>query len=63
MGIARSTSYDLATVSFDDTALVERMVAISDNFEALWLSPHAGRAKSAGHGRQSQGAATTYARA
>jgi transposase InsO family protein len=34
MGIARSTFYDRPAVSFDDTALVERMVAISDSFEA-----------------------------
>jgi putative transposase len=34
MGIARSTYYDRPAVSFDDTALVERMVAISDSFEA-----------------------------
>ncbi len=34
MGIARSTFYDRPAVSFDDTALVERMVAISDCFEA-----------------------------
>jgi len=33
MGIARSTYYDRPALSFDDTALVERMVAISDNFE------------------------------
>jgi putative transposase len=33
-GNARSTFYDRPAVSFDDTALVERMVAISDNFEA-----------------------------
>ncbi|RST84793.1 transposase [Aquibium carbonis] len=34
MGIARSTFYDRPAVSVDDTALVERMVAISDSFEA-----------------------------
>ena len=34
MGIARSTFYDRPAVTFDDTALVERMVAISDSFEA-----------------------------
>ena len=34
MGIARSTFYDRPVVSLDDTALVERMVEISDNFEA-----------------------------
>ena len=34
MGIARSTFYDRSAVSFDDTALVERMVAIADDFEA-----------------------------
>ncbi len=34
MGIARSTFYDRPAVSFDDTALVERMVAIADDFEA-----------------------------
>ena len=34
MGIARSTFYDSPAVNFDDTALVERMVAISDCFEA-----------------------------
>lgn len=34
MGIARSTFYDRPAVSIDDTALVERMVGISDNFEA-----------------------------
>jgi len=34
MGIARSTYYGRPAVSFDDTALVERMVAISDCFEA-----------------------------
>ena len=34
MGIARSTFYDRPAVRFDDTALVERMVAISDSFEA-----------------------------
>jgi putative transposase len=34
MGIARSTFYDRPAVSFDDTALVERMAAISNSFEA-----------------------------
>jgi hypothetical protein len=34
MGIARSTFYDLPVVRYDDTALVERMMAISDSFEA-----------------------------
>jgi len=34
MGIARSTFYDSPAVTFDDTALVERMVAICDCFEA-----------------------------
>jgi putative transposase len=34
MRIARSTYYDRPAVSSDDTALVERMVAISDGFEA-----------------------------
>jgi putative transposase len=34
MGIARSTYYDQPSVSVDDTALVEAMVAISDSFEA-----------------------------
>ena len=34
MGIARSTFYDRPAMRFDDTALVERMVAISDSFEA-----------------------------
>ena len=33
MGIARSTYYDRPALSIDDTALVGRMVAISDNFE------------------------------
>jgi hypothetical protein len=33
MGIACSTFYDRPAVSFDDTALVERMAAISDSFE------------------------------
>ena len=33
MGIARSTFYDRPAVTFDDTSLVERMVAISDSFE------------------------------
>ena len=33
MGIARSTFYDPPSVSFDDTVLTERMVAISDSFE------------------------------
>ncbi|WP_338036695.1 IS3 family transposase [Arvimicrobium flavum] len=34
MGIARSTFYGRPAVSFDNTALVERMMAISDDFEA-----------------------------
>ena len=34
MVIARSTFYERPAVTFDDTALVERMVAISDSFEA-----------------------------
>ncbi|WP_235633446.1 IS3 family transposase [Aquibium oceanicum] len=34
IGSARSTFYDRPAVSFDDTSLVERMVAISDTFEA-----------------------------
>lgn len=33
MGIARSTFYDRPAVSFDDAALVERMMTISDSFE------------------------------
>jgi putative transposase len=32
-GIARSTFNDRPAVSFDDTALVRRIVAISDSFE------------------------------
>ncbi len=34
MGISRSTYYDKPAVSIDDTALVETMAAISENFEA-----------------------------
>lgn len=34
MGIARSTSFDRPAVSFDDTALVQRIVAISVSIEA-----------------------------
>ena len=34
MGIARSTYYDEPRRTFDDTALVEAMTAISDAFEA-----------------------------
>lgn len=34
MGTARSTYDDKPPISIDDTALVETMVAISENFEA-----------------------------
>jgi putative transposase len=34
MGIARSTFYDAPTMVVDDTALVEAMHAIKDEFEA-----------------------------
>jgi hypothetical protein len=57
MGIARSTFYDRPTVSLDDTALAEQMVAISDRFEAR-LSPHAGCAAPAELRCEPQKAAT-----
>ena len=42
MGIARSTFYDAQRVELDDTALVEAMVAICDEFEAYgWRRVHA----------------------
>ncbi len=34
MGIARSTVYDAPRIELDDTALVEAMMAICDEFEA-----------------------------
>ena len=34
MGIARSTYYDLLGAKLDDTALVEAICAICDEFEA-----------------------------
>lgn len=42
MGIARSTFYDVPRIAFDDTALVEAMAAICDEFEAYgWRRVHA----------------------
>jgi len=42
MGIARSTLYDAPRVELDDTALVEAMVTICDEFEAYgWRRVHA----------------------
>ena len=41
MGIARPTYYDKPKGSADDTALVETMHAIKDEFEAYGLAPHA----------------------
>lgn len=65
MGIARSTFYDTPTTGADDTALVEAMHAVKDEFEAYgwrhlsgryraqrYLSAAAGGAASAGLGRQ-----------
>ena len=34
MGIARSTSYDKPDITVDDTALVEVIAALCDEFEA-----------------------------
>ena len=51
MGIARSTFYDRPAVSFDDTAPRRTNVSDLRQLRGLWLSPHAGRVTSAGHGR------------
>ena len=48
MGIARSTYYDEPKGSADDTALVEAMHAIKDEFEAYgWRRMQASRSRAA----------------
>jgi hypothetical protein len=39
MSLSRSTYCDVPSVPTDDAALVATMIAICDEFEALWLSP------------------------
>ncbi len=48
MGVARSSFYAEPAPTGDDTALVEAMHAIKDEFEALWLAAYAGGAAWAG---------------
>jgi hypothetical protein len=50
MGIARSSFYEEPIVAHDDTAIVELIAAICDEF---WLATRARRAVASGTNRQS----------
>ena len=54
MGISRCTYYDAPKRAADDTALVEAMHAIKDEFEAYWLAADGGGSQPAGLGGEPQ---------
>jgi putative transposase len=63
MGIARSTFYDDPTGAHDDTAIVEAIAAICDEFEAYGWRRVRAELRHRGDDRQSQEGPSVDARA